>query len=77
MGVFTWLKNAEEKGGVVEAITLDEFVERNNVSRMDFPFKIDVEGFELNVLKGAVNSCMKFKPVLFIELNSLNLSARS
>ncbi|MBL0097745.1 MAG: FkbM family methyltransferase [Bacteroidetes bacterium] len=43
---------------------------------MDF-LKIDVEGFEFNVLKGAANSCKKFRPVLFIEVNSLNLPDRS
>jgi FkbM family methyltransferase len=66
-------KDADQEGGMVEAITLDEFVERNSITRLDF-LKIDVEGFELNVLKGAVNSCKKFRPVLFIEVNSLNLS---
>ena len=56
----------------VKAVKLDEYINSNNFEKIDF-IKIDVEGFELNVLKGAVQSCHKFKPALFIEVNDDNL----
>ena len=52
--------------------TLDNFVFENNISKIDV-IKIDVEGFEFNVLKGAIESLKKFKPILFIEIDNQNL----
>jgi FkbM family methyltransferase len=40
--------------------------------RFDF-FKIDVEGFEIDVLYGAKDNISKFKPVMFIEVNEHTL----
>lgn len=34
--------------------------------------KIDVEGYEYNVLKGAINTIIEYKPVIFIELDKGN-----
>lgn len=51
----------------VKAITIDEFIELNQIDQVDF-IKVDVEGFEYKVLRGAVKSIQKFKPLLFIEL---------
>ena len=51
----------------VETITIDSFVKLKNIKKISF-IKIDVEGHELNVLKGGVNSIKKFKPVLLIEI---------
>ncbi len=56
----------------VEIIKLDDFVEEKRLDRIDL-IKIDVEGFELKVLKGAEQSLRKFSPVLFIELIDINL----
>ncbi len=56
-----------------EIIKLDDFVEEKGLDRIDL-IKIDVEGFELNVLKGAEQSLRKFSPVLFIELMDANLT---
>ena len=56
----------------VKAVMLDDYVNSNNFEKINL-IKIDVEGFELNVLKGAVQSCHKFKPILFIEVNDDNL----
>lgn len=56
----------------IETIKLDDFIIENNIEKVDV-LKIDVEGFEYNVLKGAINVLAKFKPKLFIELNDNNL----
>ena len=48
----------------VNAITLDSL----NLQKCEF-IKIDVEGHELNVLKGAVNLIKYFHPILLIEID--------
>jgi len=39
--------------------------------------KIDVEGFEMNVLKGAQETISKFKPSMWIEINETALAANN
>ena len=39
----------------VETITLDYFIKKNNIGEIDF-IKIDVQGAELDVFKGAINT---------------------
>ena len=36
----------------VESITIDDWVERNNIEKLDF-IKIDIEGAEVRALNGA------------------------
>lgn len=52
--------------------TLDEFIVEQAIERIDL-IKIDVEGFEMNVLLGAKSAIERFKPNLFIELDDNNL----
>ena len=49
----------------VPAITLDAFVERNNIERVDF-IKADIEGAERNMLRGATRILREFAPKLSI-----------
>lgn len=49
-------------------ITLDSFVDQNDIKRLDL-IKIDVDGPELEILKGARNILKKLKPVLIVETN--------
>ena len=49
----------------VKVTTIDRFVEANKLPRVDF-IKMDVEGYELNVLIGASETIQKFKPKLAI-----------
>ncbi|MHB2149541.1 FkbM family methyltransferase [Calditrichota bacterium LG25] len=58
---------------VVESITIDSFVEENNLVGKKI-FKIDVEGFEPNVLKGMKNTLRQHDSIVFIEHNSETLS---
>lgn len=78
--------NEEETSIRVESITIDDFVVKNNIDKIDF-IKMDIEGSELPSLKGAVNVLKTYKPKLAISiyhslddfvniplfLNSLNL----
>ncbi|HEY4799779.1 MAG TPA: FkbM family methyltransferase, partial [Bacteroidia bacterium] len=52
---------------------LDEVKEVRSLSKIDL-IKIDVEGYELKVLKGAETILRTFKPTLFIEVDNNNLS---
>ena len=54
-------------GTEVESITLNSFVINNNIEHIDF-IKLDVEGAELDVLKGARETIKKFKPKLAISV---------
>ena len=60
----------------IEIITLDGFVKEKNIAQIDL-IKIDVEGYELKVLKGAEQSLRKHFPTLFIELDEENLKVQN
>jgi FkbM family methyltransferase len=51
----------------VSATTIDDFVIENNIKQIDF-IKLDTETTEHLVLKGAVNSLQKFKPLIICEV---------
>ena len=51
---------------VARIITLDSYVGENNLSHVDF-IKIDTEGAELDILKGAALTIARFKPILAIS----------
>lgn len=56
----------------VEVVRLDAEVTALNIKKVSL-IKIDVEGYELHVIRGALNTIRKFKPILFVELNEENL----
>jgi FkbM family methyltransferase len=47
--------------------TLDNFVKKNNSEKIHL-IKIDIEGYETNFIKGAINTLTKDYPILFIEV---------
>jgi len=51
----------------VKTDTIDNIISE----KVDF-IKVDVEGFEYNVLKGAKNTISKYKPDIFLEYNNNN-----
>ncbi len=51
----------------VDVSTLDTIVDELGLARLDF-VKIDVEGFEAHVLRGAERSLRRFRPAMLIEL---------
>lgn len=67
--------------GIVDVVTvplytLDSFCEDRGINRINL-IKIDVEGYETNVLMGSLQTIKKFRPVLFIELSAENLKNQS
>lgn len=66
----------ENKEGVesnkIRTISLDGLIQDMNLKKLDF-IKIDCEGYELKILKGAKHTLRKFKPILLIEMNSFRL----
>jgi hypothetical protein len=56
-------------------ITLDEFVQEKGVTRLDL-IKIDTDGYELDVLKGASGVLKKFHPIVLFELTTYLLEER-
>ncbi len=62
------------EGLQVDVKTLDQIVERLGLTRLDL-LKIDTEGFEPQVLEGARATLERFRPVIYLELNSWALIA--
>ncbi|MGH7900112.1 MAG: FkbM family methyltransferase [Thermodesulfobacteriota bacterium] len=58
---------ARTKVQKVSMTTLDSYVRKNNISRIDF-IKIDVEGSEIDVLGGGQNVLGALHPVILIEM---------
>ncbi len=56
----------EFTGETVKIISLDEFVQEQQLPRLDF-IKIDTEGYEANILRGAAESIKRFRPVLVMS----------
>jgi FkbM family methyltransferase len=60
-------EHKDEPTEYVEITTLDLFAEENGLDRIDL-IKIDVEGFEMNVLAGAEKTLRDLRPKLFLEV---------
>lgn len=76
-GAFISTQTQASAGHVVEKVVIrkvDEFVKSMNLTNIDF-IKIDVEGFEGHVLRGATDMLQKNKPVVVLELNHWCLNA--
>lgn len=52
--------------------TLDSFVDENNIEKIDI-VRMDVEGFEYNILLGSKKVLKNFRPKLFIEIHKMYL----
>ncbi|MDB4902148.1 MAG: hypothetical protein JWQ63_1429 [Mucilaginibacter sp.] len=62
---------------ICDMISIDSFCRDNKVSEIDF-LKIDVEGYELEVLKGAVKMIKENKiHIVQFEFNEFNIFSRS
>lgn len=50
----------------IEIETIDNYIRQNSLTRFDL-IKLDVEGYEIEVLKGASESIQKFRPLVSFE----------
>ncbi len=76
-GGFISNKTTISTGHITEKIKLkklDDIIHNLNLTRLDF-IKIDVEGFEKEVIEGAKNTINKFQPIIVLELNHWCLNA--
>ena len=76
-GGFVSNKLQLDAGHQTEVITIadgDSFLAAQNVERVDF-IKIDVEGFELEVLAGLSSVLQRHRPVVVLEMNHWCLNA--
>lgn len=64
------------KSDLVMITRLDTIFSELNWQKLDL-VKLDVEGYELKVLKGAESTLRKFYPILFVEINDQNLIYQS
>ena len=72
-----WIDNSSAQNSdslvTINVTTLDDYLMGMELDSVNF-IKIDVEGFEINVLKGAKKIIEKFKPSLFIEVENTLLN---
>jgi len=54
----------------VDIMTLDSFSEKNEIEKVDL-LRMDVEGYERNIIEGSMNFLEKFKPILMIEVHKM------
>lgn len=66
------VRRSLSEGHVIQVTTLDHYLAELHVGPVNL-IKIDVEGFELHVLRGAERTLLEFKPSLFVELDDNNL----
>ena len=65
-GNFT-LENGSNTNKKVSATSLDDFVQQNQIPKVDF-IKLDIEGAEIRALRGGKNVLKKFHPKLAISI---------
>ncbi|MEX2150265.1 MAG: FkbM family methyltransferase [Steroidobacteraceae bacterium] len=69
--------HARAKGYNIEMHTLDQFVEENQLERIDL-LKIDTEGYELDVLRGGVTTIGSgMVSAIQFEFNEMNVVSRA
>jgi hypothetical protein len=64
------------KQATSQQTTIDLFVSESKIGQLDF-IKIDTDGNELDVLKGAADSLKRFQPVIVFELSTYLLAANN
>jgi hypothetical protein len=73
LGGFSYQETSRAYSIEVPVETLDQVVEREGLKRLDL-MKIDVEGSETGVIRGAEQALKRFRPVIIAEANETALS---
>jgi len=77
LGEWSMINTKSDDGNVlVRTIPLDCFVQERHVQNVRF-MKIDVEGFELRVLKGAYETIKEFRPIIMMEFSIIFKSRKN
>ncbi|GAK55723.1 methyltransferase FkbM family [Candidatus Vecturithrix granuli] len=69
------IKNGRSKNATEQHIffqTLDGYVQEHKITRIDL-LKIDVDGYELKIIKGGTQTISRYTPVIIIELSECML----
>ena len=69
------IKNGGSKNATEQQIlfkTLDSYVQEHNITRLDM-LKIDVDGYELKIIKGGTQTISQYTPMIIIELSECML----
>ncbi|MCD6569129.1 MAG: FkbM family methyltransferase [Deltaproteobacteria bacterium] len=70
IGPIATLVNNTEGIGPIPVITLDHFVKREDLDKVNF-IKMDIEGSEMPALRGSAETIQRFKPKLAISIYHL------
>ena len=68
------IEQAKNKTTEITTVTLDSYLENKFPKKKPDLIKIDVEGYEMNVIRGADITLKKHKPKLYVEVDNKNLS---
>ena len=66
------LADADYPFKIINVESLDSFINKHGIAIIDF-IKIDVEGYEYEVLKGAITALTKYHPIILMELDDTYL----
>lgn len=64
----------DNTGTLVKSVTIDSIVESNEIKKIAL-IKIDVQGHEMSVLKGSINTIKNMSPVFYIEIEKQALDS--
>jgi len=62
------LNNTQTEKKPIEMVSIDDYYSENKLEECDL-IKIDVDGIEMEILKGAKETIKKFSPILIVETN--------
>jgi FkbM family methyltransferase len=74
----SWTLSGERSPSIIRdfsVISIDSFVRENNINRLDL-VKIDVDGYDFKVLRGASDAISNLRPIIFCELCEYTLRAQ-
>jgi FkbM family methyltransferase len=69
-------RGTEKSTKGIKAVCLDDFCEQHGIKRLDF-IKIDTDGHEFEVLKGAKKVISEFSPIIIFEIGIYLMDERS